>query len=78
MLKMSTEEQQNQGKKQLFDGYIKYSGMAIQMIAMIGIFSFIGYKADQYFGLEKPLITLAGLLFGTGGSIFLIIRQLKE
>lgn len=71
-------ENQELKKKQPFNSYIKYSGVAIQMIATLFIFGFAGYKLDQYFELDRPLITLGSLLIGTGVAIFLVIRQLKE
>jgi F0F1-type ATP synthase assembly protein I len=56
--------------------YAKYSGMAVQLGGTIAIGAFIGRKLDQYFALEKPLLTAFFALAATVGGIYLLINGL--
>ncbi|MBN2635956.1 MAG: AtpZ/AtpI family protein [Prolixibacteraceae bacterium] len=35
-------------KKNKYDSYIRYSSLGFEMMAIIGIFTFAGYKIDQW------------------------------
>jgi len=50
--------------------------MALQMIAIIGVGTFIGYQLDEYYETEKPLFTVGFSLVSVLIAIFVIIRQL--
>lgn len=63
--------------KNKYSSFLKFSGLAIQMIGIIGIFAWIGNKLDVYFLNEKAYYTLLLLLIGTMGSIYSVIKQLK-
>ena len=39
--------------------YMKYAGMATQLLVMMLIAVWLGGKADTYFGFEKPWATIA-------------------
>lgn len=60
-------------KKNKFDNYIRYSSLGFEMMAIIGIFTFAGYKIDQWlendfkgftFGLMILSVVLA-IIHGT-------------
>ena len=51
-------QQQNKPRKS-FDNFIRYSSLGFEMIAIIGIFTFLGYKIDQWMNNE-----FKGLTFG--------------
>jgi len=60
--------------KEHSNSYLKYSGMAIQMGLIIGLFCFAGFYADQY--LEtKVVFTLIGSLGGVGIALYVFIKQ---
>jgi hypothetical protein len=59
------------------NGYAKYSGIGIQMLAIIGIFSFAGYKIDQYAGHKTQWVTALLALTGVFVSLYIVIRALK-
>lgn len=65
-------------EKKALSGYAKYTGVAFQMMAIIGICSFIGYKLDEYFQNETQWITALSGVIGVVASIYQIIRQLKS
>ena len=54
--------------------YLKYSGMAFQMGAIIALFSLGGYYLDQSLS-TLPLFTLIGSLSSVALSLYLFIRQ---
>lgn len=61
--------------KKPVDHFIKYSTLAIEMGAIIGVMTFAGVQLDQYFETD-PLFTVILSLAGTFGAIFRIIKQL--
>lgn len=50
--------------------------MAIQLGATIAVGAFIGRKLDEYFALEKPLLTALLALLATVGGIYALVRGL--
>ncbi len=45
------------------DGYMKYSNIAFQMVGILGLSGWIGFKLDKYFNTPKPYITAGLMLF---------------
>jgi len=60
------------------NNYLKYSGMAFQMGATIGIFTFIGYKLDEHFKLKTAYCTIIFALIGVGISLFTVLRDFMK
>ena len=74
--KPDNEEEIKDTKKSLA-GYAKYTGVAFQMMAIIGFSAFIGYKIDQYYNHEVQWVTALSCVLGVCLSIYQTIRQLK-
>lgn len=55
--------------------YAYFSGVGFQMIAIIGIFTYIGYRIDQSSLSEKPIWTAILSLIGVCLSIYFVIRM---
>lgn len=55
--------------------YMKYSGMAFQMAATIGIFAFAGYKIDQHYHIERQWWTIGLSVLGVGIALFTVIKD---
>ncbi|MBC8053383.1 MAG: AtpZ/AtpI family protein [Sphingobacteriaceae bacterium] len=66
-----------EGTKAL-SGYAKYTGVAFQMMAIIGICALIGYKLDEYYKNDPQWITALSSVIGVVASIYQVIRQLKS
>lgn len=64
-------------KKQLAN-FAKYSGIAFQMFAIIGVFAFVGYKIDEYNHSKKPIITALVTLLGVLLSLYQVVRSLTK
>lgn len=55
----------------------KYSAVAFQMLATIGVCVFIGYKIDQGRANDTPLFTALLGLFGVIVSLYQVIKSVR-
>ncbi len=58
--------------------YIKFTGMAFQMVIIIGVMTFAGYKIDTSAKHDTMWVTAILSLAGVFISLYLIIRSLKN
>ncbi|MFI5137929.1 MAG: AtpZ/AtpI family protein [Sphingobacteriales bacterium] len=73
MGKDEQKEDENTG-----NGYIKYSGIGFQMIAIIGAFTYAGYKIDESYQHTTKWVTAILSLTGVFISLYVIIRSVKS
>ncbi|MGA9648204.1 AtpZ/AtpI family protein [Pedobacter sp.] len=73
---MEKPKEENSEKK--VNAAAKYSAIGFQMIATIGLLTFIGYKIDQHRQSETNIITAAFALVGVGIALFQVIRQVMK
>ena len=66
---------QQKQKKQLHK-YARFSGIAFQMFAIIGIGSFAGVKLDERFPNKYSLYTVFLSLFSVILAIFIVVRRI--
>ncbi len=67
----------HQPKKQSsLNSYAKYSAIAFQMMAIIGVGSFVGVKIDVYYGNENKLWTIILSLCSTIFAVIFVIRRI--
>jgi len=64
--------------KKSFDGYVKYSGLAFQMILPILIGAYGGIKLDEVLNIQFPVFTAVLSILGVVASIYLLIRSLTK
>ena len=69
---------QHNPNKKLATNFAKYSGIAFQMLATIGIFCFIGYKIDQSRDGSKLIFTAILGLVGVIISLISVVRSLNK
>jgi uncharacterized membrane protein len=75
---MSKNEQKNPGDiSSNTSAYAKFVGVAFQMLAIIGLFTFVGYKIDENAGHATKWVTAAMSLVGVFIAIFIVIRSIK-
>ena len=67
-----------EAEKQALNSYVKYTGVAFQMMAIIGLSAYIGYKTDQYYEHKTQWVTAIACVLGVFLSIYQTIRQLKS
>ena len=74
----SPEDKDNfQEEKQAAKNYARYTGIGFQMIAVIGLFTFIGYKIDQSRESSQPIFTAVLSLIGVCVALYQVVRSLK-
>ncbi len=72
---METNPEKPAEPKKRLNDYARYSGMAVQMIAIILIGVLGGIKLDEWLSLEFPVFTLVLTLLSVFLSIFFAIRD---
>lgn len=60
------------------NNYLKYSSLAFQLLAAIGIFGWLGYKVDQYLHLKFPAFMLLFGFGAFGGMMFQLYRSINR
>jgi hypothetical protein len=72
------EQKPDNGNDKGANNYVKFTGMGVQMIAIIGVFTFAGYKIDDAGHHSVKWATAALSLIGVFISLYLVIRAIKE
>lgn len=72
------KEEEGESRKNQASNFARYSGIAIQMLVVIGLFAFIGYKIDEYRQTEKSIFTAILGLVGVGISLYQVVRSLNR
>ena len=76
---MVENEQKNKpGADKPLNSYAKYSALGFQMIAIIAMFAFIGYKIDASANHPTKWVTALLSLVGVFISLFIVIRSVKN
>lgn len=65
-------------KSSPYNNYLRYSGLAIQLLVTLAVCGWLGYKLDQYFGNKYPLLMLLLGFLGFGGSMYQIYRSVNR
>jgi ATP synthase protein I len=74
---MAKNEQDDNDNRPL-NAYAKYSSLGFQMIAIIGIFTYAGYKIDQAANHQVKWVTAILSLAGVFISLYIVIVSLKK
>ncbi|MGN6639103.1 MAG: AtpZ/AtpI family protein [Mucilaginibacter sp.] len=70
------ESDKNEGPQ--LNAYVKYTGMGFQMIVIIGLFTYAGYKIDESAHHSVKWVTAILSLTGVFISLYLVIVSLKK
>lgn len=65
-------------KPRRYNNYLKYSGLALQLLITIAVCGWLGYKADQYFDNKYPVLMLLLGFLGFGGSMYQVYRSINK
>ena len=61
------------------NGFVRYSSIAFEMLAIMGVFTLIGWKLDQWLANRFPVFILIFSLSGVCMGIYLAVKDiLKE
>jgi len=58
--------------------FMRYSGMAMQMLGTILVFTYGGYKLDEWQMNKTPVWTLVFSLTSIAASLYLLIRSMPK
>ncbi|WP_343523464.1 AtpZ/AtpI family protein [Pedobacter sp.] len=72
------ENPKEEDPKKKVNAAAKYSAIGFQMIATIGLLTFIGYKIDEHRNSKSKLITAAFALAGVGIALYQAIKQVTR
>jgi ATP synthase protein I len=74
---MPKNEEDENGKRELSD-YAKYSAMGFQMIVIIGLFTYGGYKIDESAHHQTKWVTAVLALAGVFISMYVVISSIRK
>jgi F0F1-type ATP synthase assembly protein I len=69
------EPENSKRPKKSFDDFIRYSSLAFEMIAIMGIGVFIGYLIDDWLKLSFPAFTLGLMILSVVAAIYHAIKN---
>ena len=72
---MQNKEPLPKRKKALGSSYLKYSGLAVQIVATILLLGYLGKSLDARVQNERPYFTLLFACIGLVGSMIYLIRR---
>jgi len=75
-LKRNQHHKLRKGQNDKLNSYARFSGIAIQMFAIIAVGTFIGVKLDENYPNEYNLYTLILTLSSVIASIIYVIRRI--
>jgi F0F1-type ATP synthase assembly protein I len=64
--------------KKKFDVFIRYSNLGFEMMTIIAIGTFLGFKIDQWMNNDFKVFTLVFIILSVIGSIFYATRNLLK
>jgi len=69
---------QQPDQKKPINSYLRYSGLAFQLLAAIGVFGWLGYKLDQYLNLTFPAFMLLFGFLAFAGILYQVYKSLNQ
>lgn len=60
------------------NAYLKWSGLAFQLLGGIGLFGWLGYKLDNYLELKFPIFMLVFGFLVFGGIMYQVYQSIKN
>jgi F0F1-type ATP synthase assembly protein I len=74
----SPDPSQQPRKQSQSNSYLKYSGLAIQLLATIGISGWLGYLVDGWLGLRLPIFMIVFGFLGFAGMMYQLYRSINK
>ncbi|MBS1529465.1 MAG: AtpZ/AtpI family protein [Bacteroidetes bacterium] len=75
---MAENEQDKKDGKPPLNDYVKFTGMGFQMIAIIGVFTYAGYRIDLSAQHQTKWVTAVLALVGVFISLYVVISSIKK
>lgn len=61
-----------------FNSYLKYSGLAVQLVGTIGLAGWLGYLLDNFLEWGFPLFIIVFTLIAFSGVMFQLYRSMNK
>ncbi|HWZ34730.1 MAG TPA: AtpZ/AtpI family protein [Mucilaginibacter sp.] len=74
----NSQPDNNDDNESVAANYAKFFGMGFQMLGIIGVFTYAGYKIDQSAGHNTQWVTALLALVGVFIALFIAIRSIKN
>jgi F0F1-type ATP synthase assembly protein I len=71
-------KEQFKKNKNRFDAFIRYSSLGFEMMTMIVLGTFLGYKIDEWLDNNFKWFTLVLMVLSVVGSVFYSVRKLLK
>lgn len=65
-------------KLKTYNSYLKYSGLAIQLLVVIGVFGWLGHWLDLRLKLKMPAFMLLFGFVAFAGMMYQVYRSIKR
>ncbi|MGK7389318.1 MAG: AtpZ/AtpI family protein [Candidatus Cyclobacteriaceae bacterium M2_1C_046] len=78
MKNQETPPEKKKKREKSVNTYLRYSGLAIQMVVTIGMAGFAGFWIDRQIGWRFPLFLLLFIILALVGIIYGIIKSSKD
>jgi F0F1-type ATP synthase assembly protein I len=75
---MDLHEPSPNKKAKAYNTYLKYSSLGFQLLAVIGVFGWLGYELDQFLDIRFPVFMLSFGLLAFGGMMFQVYRSINR
>jgi hypothetical protein len=74
---MPGKSNDSKGKEEV-NAYLKYSSLAVQLLAAMGIFGWLGYKLDTYLDIQFPVFMLLFGFLAFAGMMIQLYRSINK
>ena len=58
--------------------FLKYSGLALQMMGTLLVFTWLGRLGDEYFNFKTPWLTIVAMLLGLVGVMYKLMKGFSK
>ncbi len=78
MENLTKHPKEGESKRPPLESYARYSGLAFQMFAIIGLGIFGGVKLDQWLKIGFPVFTVLLAILSVAAAIYTAIKDLLK
>jgi F0F1-type ATP synthase assembly protein I len=75
---MDSPEPSRNKKSNQSNSYLRYGGLAFQLLVAIGVAGWVGYELDQYLQIKFPAFMLLFGFLAFGGMMYQIYRSINR
>jgi F0F1-type ATP synthase assembly protein I len=72
------QDPSDQSKPKPYNTYLKYSGLAVQLVVTIGVVGWLGHLLDNYLNLRFPLFIVIFTIAAFVGVLYQVYRSTNQ